>query len=489
MDQEYSSQGAFQRDRNSLNGVKMQTLPTESDVLKSAPNLQTSSQQGEEDEYYKKAPSSFEIDDDFRFKRHRGKASNQLGERLDNLQELQNAKWVENFNSSLNQMGHLQSPQRIPMSHMQQIPNSQYVPYMYYYPMPAPIVSLPPTSPQRSGENFPSQNGGIYGNSSIQPFYPHFGSLHNGQLMPPPTLYPPPHYSTHNNTRNQITREKKKHLMSQRGKRLSIISFKDDNDRTIISPHKDVPETDFYRHIANNSFGHDLQVRQLFNWCLVRSLKNLEQDTDREGISDVKNTDLNHKIIAFDILREFVQELRKGKVDLDWDSREISDQEQSIMEEDTELQDLFDDDTTIKKKRSKVKFQKLPNEKNFQNSQNIIMLKDKISNIRKEIDQWSTDLENMDINKDWDMQEYDSSMPLLELSNISSQDFKIKFTQKMDSFQTTSHLINSHCKLLSKNIDMKLNKLSKCVVTQDRLNDNKYDTRRLLKGLSKTLTE
>lgn len=143
-------------------GLKVQTLPLPPE-LKSYDSVRTTQEleeNGEPDEYRRNNPqSSFEKDEDFKFKRHKhrnnaGTAS--LGERLDSLHELQNARWVDNFNSSVNMDRRARNSQRenpsqesqrsIPALPAQSIPPS-YMPYMYYYPF-APMVHPMSTSPR-----------------------------------------------------------------------------------------------------------------------------------------------------------------------------------------------------------------------------------------------------------------------------------------------------------------------------------------------------
>ncbi|AET39455.1 MIND complex subunit DSN1 Ecym_4401 [Eremothecium cymbalariae DBVPG len=527
MSEERSYSRTPQRRRSGIHGLKVHTLPTEPSDLKhnSHSNIRSTQSQEEEedieDEYSRVKPqSSFETDEDFKFKRRRRKHS-ALGDRLDSLQDIQNAKWMDNFNSSMQvpqpipqqvQMGgpsqYMQSPQGRQQAAV--MPPPQYMPYMYYYPMPPPMMPMP-TSPQRQIENIPSSMQG-YPNTSTQPFFPHLAaSMGNNQLVIPSAMYPP-HYS-HESRDPRNSRDRRRSIMSQRGRRLSMLSFQGEDKNVdvmkseIISPHKDVPESDFYRHIGNTSFGRGLRTRQLFNWCMIRCLRRLEGMDAYRVAKDHASTYVSPQRISMVIIKEFVQDLRKGKIDMDWDCKDVKDIEFNPDDtEDTVLRELFNEDdegdgvarmhsSVIRKRRRTIK---IPNEKNIQNLENLKILQEKLSNLRSEIDLWSTELDKEKYQNIWisvgtkPIGKEVISVPDLELPAIpDSQDIKLKFVQRMDRFQASSHLLASHAKLLGDVLNLKSNKISRCLSVKNnthKAKDNKKQTRKLLVSLSRTLS-
>lgn len=527
-----------QRKRQHSHGLRMQTLPTSPEVKDSqglTTSLDDEREEREHSDYTREKRhqlSSFEADEDFKFKRHKRKNTGAptLGERLDNLQELQRARWMDNFNSSVNDRHSLSQPQLNPMNSPQRMmpPMPPYMPYMYYYPMPQ-MLPMPasPSHPQQQVEQssqFMNSSQG-YPNTSTQPFYPPPPSQNapvpSGQLMPPPPLYPD--YASYNfyaNSSNNLenskriksTREKRKSLIQQRGRRISMLSLQDEenfNTSHIVSPHKDVPEKDFYRHIANTSFGHGLQVRQLFNWCLIRCLRKRETQERRSEGREESDAYIEPTRIATVILKEFVGDLRKGNLEFDWEGINIPEEREEdngseldgYSEEDTELRELFDDDTLHKRptntrKRHGKSILKIPNEKNLQNSKNLIMLQEKISAIRTEIDQWRKELDQSDPQPEWSKLKQrvaDTDIPNPINKEPRLEEIKKKATMKMDSFHEMSHLLNSHSKLLVQTTEKKLEKMSRCIITSTstKADDSarKASTKQLLRGLSKALTK
>lgn len=521
-------------------GLKVQTLPLPPE-LKSYDSVRTTQEleeNGEPDEYRRNNPqSSFEKDEDFKFKRHKhrnnaGTAS--LGERLDSLHELQNARWVDNFNSSVNMDRRARNSQRenpsqesqrsIPALPAQSIPPS-YMPYMYYYPF-APMVHPMSTSPARAANGempqYISSSQG-YPNTSTQPFMPPMPPMPpmpqpNTQLMPPPPLYP--NYSSYNYYNNanedvakksQRRREKRSSLMAQRGRRLSLLSFQENSQ--IISPHKDVPERDFYRHIANTSFGQDLQIRQLFSWCLIRCLRKWESNEHQPSREEAKSNEETYadpKKIALTIVKEFVEELRKGKTDVNWDAEEYTDSSTEdntqFQEEDTELRELFDgddDDTDIlhsrPRKRRRQQPLKIPNEKNVENAKNLKVLEKQISSLEEEIKTWIQELDKIDHTSEW--RSFKSQLIKLATAEIKPaspspllHDLKTELECRVESLRVTSHFLHSNSELLSLSTQQKVQKLTQCInngVFSARTDPqtNKHTTRNLLRGLSRSLTK
>ncbi|SCU97671.1 LADA_0H07580g1_1 [Lachancea dasiensis] len=538
-------------------GLKMQTLPVPED-LKPHETVRTTQEEdaleGERDEYQRRPPhSSFERDDDFKFKRHKrrnntGVAS--LGERLDNIQELQNARWMENFNSSANNLDRLprnsqrddsqdsqkQRQQPEPMLPIQAPP---YMPYMYYYPYAPPMVPHMSTSPTRPSDQELVQyvnSSQAYPNTSTQPFLPPMHASSN-RLMPAPPLYP--NYSAYNYYNDvQSTVAKKSHqrrerrstLMAQRGRRLSILSTQDNSH--IISPHKDVPEDDFYRHIANTSFGQDLQIRQLFSWCFIRCLRKWETkdgQLDKPDASNDGEAYVNPKRIALVIIKEFVDELRKGKAEVSWDaeeSREGAQEDHSqYQEEDTELRELFedddddddddnDDDNNIRdRKRARRKGMKgnrkpsikVPNEKNIQNAKNMEVLQMQINTLDEEIKDWIHELDEPEGVTEWHRlgneisslkTKLTSSTPSPVAGEVTDPlaELEGKLQSRMAQFHAISHFLHSNSQLLTDSVRRKLQIMS------NTINENTFlcqgagrpsartSTKDLLLGLSRSLT-
>ncbi|CEP60600.1 MIND complex subunit DSN1 LALA0_S01e14686g [Lachancea lanzarotensis] len=525
-------------------GLKMQTLPFP-DELKPRNGVVMSQEAeydvGEELDEFQPGPqhSSFERDDEFRFKRHKhrhnaGTAS--LGERLDNIQELQNARWMDNFNSSANFDRQARSSQRQISSQDSQRQQQQsmmplqappYMPYMYYYPYAPPMVHPVPASPVHASdqENMPqfvSSSQG-YPNTSTQPFLPPLPPQ-NSQLMPPPPLYP--NYSGYNYyndmqrnvaQRSQQRREKRKSLLAQRGRRLSMLSIQDNSH--IISPHKDVPEHDFYRHIANTSFGQDLQIRQLFSWCFIRCLRKWET---REHSGSLQKSTIqgesyvDPKRIALVIIKEIVDDLRKGNLDINWDVEEstesAAEENSRYQEEDTELRALFDDDeddddvgsgqrARKKTKRKTLKqLLKLPNEKNIQNAKNLEVLQKQIDTLDDEIKRWIHELDEPDKTTECEhfkrnlekLREELQQQPLSDASLDPTPKLERELRMRMERLYSISHVLHSNSKLLSETSQRKLRDLTQYinenvfatpVIAQQLTND----TKDLLLGLSRLL--
>lgn len=376
--------------------LRMETLPDEANdkEVNKDMNIVTSTQNPRRqsiDISKKDMPSSqesfvpntdgFENDQDFRFKRHKlpkGKGMQSLGERLDNLQDMKRAKWMDNFDSSIRNTydgnnhdrvkpsrntnmnkknnNDIDLPSSRPNLNMDQIPylgasqwqQSQSQQPMYYIPIPTspmynsqmPMGSIPP--------QYMSQGIPMIPNSSIQPFYPSQSIPSSSQLLPPPQL------NANNLQYTQNTRNNRRSLAEQRGRRLSIIS---NRDQTMISPHRDVPENQFYRYLGHIPGDPDLQLRQLYSWCAIRSFERMRHDLkSQEKFSDaLPHNFIENKNIALSIIQNFVDNLRRGQIDVDWNAEDRSDIERykekprdnSFNEldepEDTILKNLFRD--------------------------------------------------------------------------------------------------------------------------------------------------
>ncbi|SCW01141.1 LAFE_0D05996g1_1 [Lachancea fermentati] len=511
------------KSKQRIHGLKMQTLPLSSE-LKNNDEIKTTgeSEEDRDDEYSRNNPqSSFEKDEDFKFKRHRSKNGgvSSLGERLDNLQELERARWMDNFNSSVNIDKHRgksleESPQRVATvqpPHMA----PPYMPYMYYYPIPPMMpMTTSPTRPVISQGNEASHylnSSQGYPNTSTQPFLPI--PPPSGQLMPPPPLYP--NYSPYSYyqsadseqlKKTRQRREKRKSVMEQRGRRLSMLSFQDNSH--IISPHKDVPEEDFYRHIANTSFGQDLQIRQLFNWCFIRALRkretvNASQKKVKEGPDE---TYVDPNKIAMVIMKEFVHELRKGLIQIDWEAEnndiQLNDK-QSYEEEDTELRELFDDDEEENrisqvKKRRKTTAIKIPNEKNLQNSKSLLILQEQVDKLKAEIQTWVKYLDVDDHLGDWstfksELEACSENIITTVESKPTAEDMKMQLVTRMDRFYSMCHFLSSYSQLLSETSGRKLQQLKTYINNADAwavpMENRRKGTKELLQGLSKSLVQ
>ncbi|AQZ13267.1 DSN1 (YIR010W) [Zygosaccharomyces parabailii] len=471
-------------------GLKMETLPVD---MKSANTVEA-----REEDYHFKSTSSFETDEDFKFKRHRNKRNTgvpSLGERLDNLQDVKKARWVDNFNSSIPQA--LPRPESMRSPESSQIRTSQaspYMPYMYYYPMPpmAPMAPMPMPfqSPPPPMHDVP--------NSSLQPFYP---PAQQGQDTP--QLLPPPHLYSYNflhqnqeesQNHEQRTRERRKSLQARRGRRLSVLASKDE-EPVVRSPHRDVPEEDFYRHIGDTSFGKGLQIRQLFNWCIIRALRKKETQQEEEKDRSPSPDGLDPDKITLTIIKEFVNDLRRGKINIDWEAEEIDEYENDG--EDTELRDLFAEDERPHKltKNRHADRPRMPNVKNVENEKNLADLQAKIEAIRKEIKEWAELLDAQNPGSEWDdlrrlsLENY--KIPISQELKKDNDNYGASFQQELDErvnkLQLNTHLLESSENALSQLSQRKIDLLSGDFVSAT--NAAKVDAKTLLRGLSGSLAD
>lgn len=399
--------------------------------------------------------SQFERDDDFKFKRHH--RSTGLGQRFDSLQDVKRAKRVENFNSS---MAFNES-------------QSQHLPYMYYYPVAHTAMPMapppPPPQPQPQPMAFQSPSASMMPNSSLQPFY-----QETPQLLPPPNLYP----------YNFVQQESPRHSRHRREHR----RHEEDEPRIVQSPNRNLPEKDFYRHIGDTSFGKDLQIRQLFNWCITRSLRN------KESQPSAPTDGLDANRIALTIIKELVNDLRNGKINIDWEAEESDgndDNHNDNDDEDTELRELFAEDGNLRlpKQKSKNHRSTMPNVKNIENQKNLADLDSKIESIRKEIQDWAQVLDSQTIDSEWS-QIRRITDPQEEQMEESLQDDSSTYEdliQRIDKLKLHTHLLESHADALSQVSDRKIDILSKDFVKVNL--SRQVNTRGLLKGLSNSLVE
>lgn len=518
--------------------LKMETIPISSsyDELKGVHEPVASR---EETEYGDSKPktSSFEADDDFKFKRHKNKQSNgvpSLGERLDNLQDIKKARWVDNFNSSMpngretipnggSSPGLRTQDQSQHYSQVHQgstgLQGAPYMPYMYYYPVPpqgppmVPFVGSPMHPAQVEGGQYMNSSHSVMPNSSLQPFFPPIPQqprYDNGssQLLPPATFYP---YNVVQSQQQQSRKmnDRRKSITMNRGRRLSLLASQDDQ-HGIISPHKDVPEQDFHRHIGDTSFGKGLQMRQLFNWCIIRALRNLEKGEvgNQQTVGNSEDKYVDPTRIALSILKEFVNDLRKGSIDVDWEAEEEAsgDDELGTTGEDTELRELFEDDEEIGKNNEKSNRRrarskgdrserpKIPNSKNVQNEKNLEALESRISSIKEEIQSWAQVLSTQKPESEWETMNHDVSSVSEEPTGIEALNYAVEdvyddLSQRLDKLQVHSHLLDSSSKALSSLIKDRQGKLSQDFASTVNHNARRIDSKALLRGLSKSIAQ
>lgn len=510
MNQEGSYAGFLQRRQSGLHGVRVHMLPTElNDLNSDKDGIRTGLTNAEEEDVHidneytrMRSQSSLEGEEDFKFRRRKRK-NGALGERLDNLQDMQNAKWMDNFNSSVQQAAiasHIQPYNQI--SQTSQMQPHQYMPYVYYYMPPPPHMMAANISPLKYENNNPSSSMHGLPNTSTQPFFP---QLNNSQFIPSTQIYPD-HY-LHDDRHRRHSKERKRTLQSQRGKRLSMLSLRGDDNvdfmgSEIISPHKDVPESDFYKHIGNTSFGRGLQTRQLFNWCMIRCLKKLEVEEERATADNNNSTYVDPRRISLVILKEFVQDIRKGKDDVNWEADNDFEAEcNSNDTEDTELRELFDEaednepGAHISTRKKAIKVVKVPNEKNIQNQKNIVILQEKISELKQEVEKWSVLLDDkayrekcrpLKLHTHTQIDESELNLPVIP--DVDS--LIIKFSKRIDRFQASTHLLYSHADLLGNTLTAKAKAIFKALSNrskQEDLKPRKRYIKKLLLGLSKVI--
>lgn len=493
--------------------LKMETIPMSSSSY--AEFKETRNDEEQEDEYNVGKPnaSSFEADQDFKFKRHRNKQSNgvpSLGERLDNLQDVKKAKWVDNFNSSMPNVREtttngVHSP-RVPAAD-QGYPSSQpvppYMPYMYYYPMPTqgmmPFVGSPVHPTQMESQQY--MNSSILPNSSLQPFFPPAQQTkfdqETPQLLPPPNLYPYNYVQSQQQYAKKAS-DRRKSIAQNRGRRLSVLASQDDG-HGIVSPHRDVSEKDFYRHIGDTSFGKGLQMRQLFNWCTIRALRRLEEKETNQTSRRENGEYVDPKKIALVIMKEFVNDLRRGSIDIDWEAEEAAANsgDDNEVGEDTELRELFDDDDGEKKiRRKKMRFniegrKKVPNSKNVENEKNLKILESRVKNLKDEIESWAQVLGKQKPEAEWEVIDKQFSLPNQDMAidEVATKNVSQDLTRRLDRLQVHSHLLDSSSKAFSVLLKARRDKLTQSFAATVRDNTQQIDSKSILKSLSKSLTE
>ena len=98
-------------------------------------------------------------------------------------------------------------------------------------------------------------------------------------------------------------------------------------DQMMISPHRDVPENQFYRYLGNSHGDPQLQLKQLFSWCAIRSFEKLRHDLKgQEKFSGgLPSNFIETKNITLSIIQNFVDDLRRDQLDIDWNAEDRSD--------------------------------------------------------------------------------------------------------------------------------------------------------------------
>ena len=423
----------------------------------------------------------FEQDHDFRFKRHKSskvKGVPSLGERLENLQGMKKAKWVDNFDSSLPTEARAGAARDAPANTdtNDNPPSSQPKPTLQDAPIPQldpaqwqqqPIYYIPvPTSPMYGSHMPMAPVGGQYmmppQSSSMQPYYQSqmMAGSSQPQMVPAPSqLLPPPHLNSANLQYTQRTRNSRRSIAEQRGRRLSIMS---NRDQSVISPHRDIPENQFYRYLAPQE-STESQLMQLYSWCAMRSYAKLRHELkSQEKFSEALPADfVQTKNTALSIIKDFVDDLRRGRLNIDWNAEDEEDVRQyrdsaanddnGEEVEDTVLKNLFRDDdedegadahgdtenTETSDTRSesyyytgfdvkkipgfkhstrkgrgvrsvnpevKAKLEKmplLPNSKNIKNEQNLALLQEKVAKLKRELNDWVEVLDNPNLADEW----------------------------------------------------------------------------------------
>ncbi|CCE94131.1 MIND complex subunit DSN1 TDEL_0H02720 [Torulaspora delbrueckii] len=493
--------------------LKMETIPMSSSSY--AEFKETRNDEEQEDEYNVGKPnaSSFEADQDFKFKRHRNKQSNgvpSLGERLDNLQDVKKAKWVDNFNSSMPNVREtttngVHSP-RVPAAD-QGYPSSQPVP-----PYIALHVLLSDANSRYDAICRFSCASDTDGESAVYELFD-FTQFFSATFFPPaqqtkfdqetPQLLPPPNLYPYNYVQSQQQYAKKasdrrKSIAQNRGRRLSILASQDDG-HGIVSPHRDVSEKDFYRHIGDTSFGKGLQMRQLFNWCTIRALRRLEEKETNQTSRRENGEYVDPKKIALVIMKEFVNDLRRGSIDIDWEAEEAAANsgDDNEVGEDTELRELFDDDDGEKKiRRKKMRFniegrKKVPNSKNVENEKNLKILESRVKNLKDEIESWAQVLGKQKPEAEWEVIDKQFSLPNQDMAidEVATTNVSQDLTRRLDRLQVHSHLLDSSSKAFFVLLKARRDKLTQSFAATVRDNTQQIDSKSILKSLSKSLTE
>lgn len=414
----------------------VQDLPKESEIEISPNRIittitqndlqsKTSKRRGRDDSGYnnknnKNNNNTEENDESFRFKRHKNRSGvPTLGERLDLLKHKVPPKRMENFDSSFpiqpssqndndknndndriynglsknenprtdpmqsptsasfdknNKQNKLNVPHLLPLNQSLEYPNQMYP--MYYVPIPtSPINSHYYTSDYNTNINNTSNDP----NKNARPI----PAIPNAFFQYPPSSQPIiqsfPQFvpiPTNINDLGKQSDSNKYSLFSNRGRRLSIVS---NRENSIIMPHSDIPTKEYYRHLTNTNVSNKL--KQLFTWCAIKTYQDFKEEGSEflnkqfnHGTNDTKYTKytaptyLDTKRMTLSIINDFINELQHGSLDIDWNppsnpndkinkqGRETTtlglknnnaDDTGSELNEDPILEELFDDEDNI----------------------------------------------------------------------------------------------------------------------------------------------
>lgn len=459
--------------------------------------------------------------EDFEFRRHSAQVPT-LGERLDSLQEVKGARRIDNFNSS---RGGTRGSSR-----------SEYA-------MHGDQVHDPEDQQEREREEtYDVATSMQVGDSSVKYLVP---LEYVGDLDIPRDKLVKVINTEANMSASQNERARNKRLsLSQRGRRLSMLSSGPDKKNVIVSPHKEVPEQEFYKHVGDVSFGKGLQVRQLFNWCSDRTYTRI-QESDRKRGSAKKMGNYEDDVygdpkkITMDIIKNFVQDLKKGAIDIDWEAEAEEDNDAGFTNQvdDSELRALFDEyedddtrganarrnlgyydddeeyDVTLaiqptrperqnRKKLNRTKPSsgrkrkiaapqfRLPNSKNVENEKNLVMLKEKISRLEKEIEDWAVTLDSYDPHKEWEAIkeiETDSVNGVEDSIVLAEDEVANSLQERLYCLSSNAHLLDSTSQALLESLKLKIDKLSRGCTTNEEIEKKSMDSRQLLRGLAHAL--
>ncbi|KAH3901013.1 uncharacterized protein SCODWIG_02931 [Saccharomycodes ludwigii] len=512
-----------------------------------------------------------------------------LGERLDDLQNISQPKWMDNFNSSYINNTNKNNPTSQVADTISNINggsndnntntamfnyynrnnngnnnNPLINPYMYsmppsqYYginapgllpPHPQPMLYYGPNSIHQGYYSQPVISDSNNNNNSMLAYsippilqqQQQQGYFYNtGNLNGYSNIYGNGRYYSNTDKQERVKRRRMREtIINNRGRRLSSFitsnnnnnsNYETENEKDIkstnedanrkgvlVSPHKDIPDSDFYRH-ADNSFGKDLQLKQIFNWCLIRELDNLKEVEQKRLLSnkkdgsigqrgeeeeeeeeeedndddekrtkeeeekekekekgkgkeddtgeDIINSDIDPRQIALNIFRDFVNDLRNDKVDVDWcndrGNTSASDygHANADLGVDNNKSDILEDIGNNKKHKMKKVF--IPNLKNKSNRENVKLLNYKILQLQKEIDQWR---KLLILEPNYDNMLENTKTPNIyakEVPNIiplPTLNLERNFRLRLDKFKEISHLINSNLKVISNIQSKQLNTL------------------------------
>ncbi|KAL6949027.1 hypothetical protein ACO0QE_001515 [Hanseniaspora vineae] len=257
------------------------------------------------------------------------------GAQMDDLKNVNQAKWVDNFNSS-----YMQPPG--PSMQPAMAPYTTTIPLSPAYDMNRKEALQPQfQQPFNTVPAYPQLQYGYPYNVGV-PFVP--SGNHPQQFMTPyyhgqqQQLTQNINNNEHSSSRSKANdygvdlekeklerrrkRELRESFVSQRGRRLSQISKPELNhqstkkinrDELPSSPSRNTqPAATFFRH-ANVSIGKDLQIKQIVNWCLVRELDKLKDQIEKEKTVRSSNNKVSAKNIAYDIFRDFVNDTKSER--------------------------------------------------------------------------------------------------------------------------------------------------------------------------------